>query len=77
MKVENKSNMMVIKPRLGYKLHNKATDTDSKVAYLPLGSSLDDWEEIYDEEGQVEIADKMEDLVEMLQAVCKLLNIRL
>ena len=77
MKVENKSNMMVLRPKLGYKLHNKATDTYSKVAYLPLGSSVDDWEEVYDGEGQEEVAEKMEDLVEMLQAICKLLNIKL
>lgn len=56
--------MIKLQAKFGYLIHNKITDTYSKVVYMPDGTNLDNFEEVLDDTVDKRLRDKIEEVEE-------------
>lgn len=67
--------MIKLQARFGYLIHNKVTDTYSRVVYMPDNANLDDFEEVRDDAIDARLIAKMEEVEQKEQSLTKVARI--
>ena len=67
--------MIKLQARFGYLIHNKVTDTYSRVIYLPDGANLDNFEEVEDDTVDNRLRAKMEEVEKKEQSLVKVAKV--
>ena len=67
--------MIKLQAKFGYLIHNKVTDTYSRVVYMPDSANLDDFEEVRDDTIDARLIAKMEEVEQKEQSLTKVARI--
>lgn len=67
--------MIKLQAKFGYLIHNKVTDTYSRVVYMPDSANLDDFEEVRDDTVDARLIAKMEEVEQKEQSLTKVARI--
>lgn len=67
--------MIKLQAKFGYLIHNKVTDTYSKVVYMPDNANLDNFEEVRDDTVDARLIAKMEEVEQKEQSLTKVARI--
>ena len=67
--------MIKLQAKFGYIIHNKATNTYSKLIYLPDNANLDNFEEVRDETIDKQLVDKMQEVEKKEESLTKVAKV--
>ena len=67
--------MIKLQAKFGYLIHNKVTDTYSKLIYLPDNVNLDNFEEVRDETIDERLVDKMKEVEKKEESLTKVAKV--